>query len=596
MDGTKSVGVVNSHIVIDSHMEIVKADEELNTFMGKNAIVAFSKSVYEEDMGRVSAILDKLAESDVETSAIRMYDRDRNIHWMSVAASKDEFDSKRGQLYDLSLSDVYALSEYNKTITRLNEEYAEYLSLMENMFFSYDIDDDNLRIFIIGDVQQLTLYNGTLGNWKNSKLEAGAVDEKFIEEFDGLCEAFAKGEVTFFREIQMSIADRDNRKEWCTYRGKTITADNGDRIAYAVVSLTGGKHDKQLDVLNFVSDMRDPGTDLLNKKAILNYARQLIASKPNCSVTIAVIDIDDFKLVNDTYGHMFGDEVLLEVANIIKEAVGKKGLCGRIGGDEMFIIMENMELDDDIRGVLRTIRNNIALLYHDNPDMVNRITCSIGAAKYPSAATDFDSLFKIADRMLYLAKEKGKNRYIIYHEDLHRAYIKGHDVGSIDEKEFYKYRKTTVVNKIIQRYAKADDEEKASLFDMIERAFDINSIFIYDGINHTRKILYGPELYHEYDGQYISTYHYLDEFRGDGICAIDNINFVETRFPKFFEAFSSMGISQAVQYIEDGFNIKPDSTLVSFNRFKQGKKWAEIDLTYLAIIGNVIISAYMESK
>ena len=80
-------------------------------------------------------------------------------------------------------------------------------------------------------------------------------------------------------------------------------------------------------------------------------------------VTIAIIDIDDFKSVNDTYGHMFGDEVLRDVAGILKNTVGRNGLCGRIGGDEMFIVMEHLEDDESIRTVFRTIKNNVSWSY-----------------------------------------------------------------------------------------------------------------------------------------------------------------------------------------------------------------------------------------
>lgn len=109
--------------------------------------------------------------------------------------------------------------------------------------------------------------------------------------------------------------------------------------------------------------MKDPGTDLLNKRAITDYVRKLIDSQPGHTVTIAIIDIDDFKTINDTYGHMFGDEVLCKVADILRDAVGSRGLCGRIGGDEMFIIMEGLNDNEGIRNVLRTIRNNTKWLY-----------------------------------------------------------------------------------------------------------------------------------------------------------------------------------------------------------------------------------------
>ena len=151
-----------------------------------------------------------------------------------------------------------------------------------------------------------------------------------------------------------------------------------------------------VEELSIISDMKDPGTDLLNKRAITDYVRKLIDSKPDHNVTIAIIDVDDFKTVNDTYGHMFGDEVLYKVADILRDAVGSRGLCGRIGGDEMFIVMEGLNDNEGIRSVLRTVRNNIKWLYHDDSRNI-KITCSIGSATYPGDADNYNCLLYTSD-------------------------------------------------------------------------------------------------------------------------------------------------------------------------------------------------------
>ena len=113
---------------------------------------------------------------------------------------------------------------------------------------------------------------------------------------------------------------------------------------------------------------------------------------------------------------MFGDEVICNVADVIKESVEGKGVAGRIGGDEMFIVVEGLESNDEIRNVLRTIRNNVSFMYNNQPDKPH-VTCSIGSSTYPCDGQTYEELFNIADKMLYLAKEKGRDRYIIYLPD-----------------------------------------------------------------------------------------------------------------------------------------------------------------------------------
>ena len=320
----------------------------------------------------------------------------------------------------------------------------------------------------------------------------------------------------------------------------------------------------------------------------------------NHKVTIAIIDIDDFKTINDTYGHMFGDEVLRDVAQILREAVGHNGMCGRIGGDEMFIVMEHFEDDESIRSILRTIKNNISWLYHDDVRDINKITCSIGTASYPDDASDFDTLFLIADKMLYLAKEKGKNRYIIYHPDLHQSYIMSDEVVATTEKVFYKYRKLSIVNDFIQQYICKTRDSKECL-DMIMSAFEIDSIFLYDMYDDKRYVLAGtvPEL--EENGEFLKEDNYIPDFRDDGIKTIENIILYERKAPHMFKAYDTMGIKQLIQVVAcvDRTiinNGKNNFCVISFNRNRQLKKWPEVDIDYLGIIGNVIGEEYLKEK
>ena len=191
-----------------------------------------------------------------------------------------------------------------------------------------------------------------------------------------------------------------------------------------------------------ISADEDPGTGLLNKRAVTEYAKDLIdLGGSGCNVTIAIIDIDDFKTINDTYGHSFGDEVLIKVAEIIQTAIGDKGVAGRIGGDEMFIVLKNMKSRDEIRLILKEIRTNIEWAYKNGEDSELVTTCSIGCATYPADADNFADLFNVADKLLYLAKEKGKNRYIIYEEEVHGQYVRGTGEAQERVKDVLKYKK-----------------------------------------------------------------------------------------------------------------------------------------------------------
>ena len=476
------------------------------------------------------------------------------------------------------------------------ERYSSYLGMCENVLFSYDILNDDFNIFMTSDGHQtMSFYHGTLNAWEEDKIKTDVLGLNEVKELDGFCKALANGEKLFKREININILNKPGRLDKCLARGNTIVDAYGNRIVIGTIIILESSDNHVVEELNIISDMKDPGTDLLNKRAITDYVRKLIDSQPGHTVTIAIIDIDDFKTINDTYGHMFGDEVLCKVADILRDAVGSRGLCGRIGGDEMFIIMEGLNDNEGIRNVLRTIRNNTKWLYHDDPRNI-KITCSIGSATYPNDAKRYDELFKIADKVLYLAKEKGKDRYIIYHEDIHREYVYGMGrIVDLNDKVFYKYHKMEIVNTIIREYKEADDARRKELIDIVAVAFNINTIAIYDRTELTKHILYGDQRMTDDDGSFFKEDNYIPNFREDGIFVIDNINFFETKAPAVYKVYSEYGIVQAVQYIIGG-DIKKNNNIISYGRFKLDKKWAESDMNFLAIIGDYIGRIFLKER
>ncbi len=162
----------------------------------------------------------------------------------------------------------------------------------------------------------------------------------------------------------------------------------------------------------------DFGMQVYNKEAITCMAKEAMKKDVKGGIYLCIIDIDNFKQVNDIYGHLYGDEVLAKVAAIIKEVVGKSGCIGRIGGDEIMLFFNTGFSHAEVRTKLKTIREHVAASYV-TANNERLVTVSMGVAKYPDDALCYDDIFTIADKMLYLAKEKGKNRYIIYTPELH---------------------------------------------------------------------------------------------------------------------------------------------------------------------------------
>lgn len=153
-------------------------------------------------------------------------------------------------------------------------------------------------------------------------------------------------------------------------------------------------------------------TGLNNKMATERKIKQYMKDNPTTLAILFVLDIDNFKDVNDNLGHVAGDEVLKMIGQYLKKTFGEHHVVGRVGGDEFVIFVENIENEENALDEIQKVRDLII-----KPVMIGEteifVSISIGAAEYPEEADDFKELYQIADKALYQAKKNGKNQLCI---------------------------------------------------------------------------------------------------------------------------------------------------------------------------------------
>lgn len=157
---------------------------------------------------------------------------------------------------------------------------------------------------------------------------------------------------------------------------------------------------------------KDPLTGLLNKTAIQNGIHDMLLKYPEKGFAFFIMDIDDFKGVNDQLGHASGDAVLMDFSRILRAEFREEDLVGRIGGDE-FVAFASIA---DKNAVLYKAETLVKALHR--PVVVDNgvwnLSVSIGIARSPFDAGEFDLLYKKADTALYEAKREGKNVFVLY--------------------------------------------------------------------------------------------------------------------------------------------------------------------------------------
>lgn len=215
-------------------------------------------------------------------------------------------------------------------------------------------------------------------------------------------------------EVEYRIKTKDGGYLWYYDRGKITQYDDQGKpvfMAGIVFDITEKKRIESslVDENRILSELSsiDGLTQVNNHRSLLNFLKEetINSMKNNQQLTIGIFDIDDFKKVNDTKGHVFGDKVLFDVALIMKKAVRDKDLVGRYGGEEFMIVLPHTNIEQ-AKIVAERIRSSIEKKMFE--DM--HITISGGLKQYNNE--DLAEFVHQADLNLYQAKGTGKNKVI----------------------------------------------------------------------------------------------------------------------------------------------------------------------------------------
>jgi diguanylate cyclase (GGDEF)-like protein/PAS domain S-box-containing protein len=220
--------------------------------------------------------------------------------------------------------------------------------------------------------------------------------------------AVVEGAEKMFR---LEIPTGNERALWVEISGIAMRGATGDAMLHVVDVTERRRHESALRE----QARRDALTGLYNRQAFNELLGARLASNP--SGTLLFIDLDDFKKVNDTHGHARGDEVLVAVANALRDAAGEDGIAARLGGDEYAVLVVSDAPGKDALGVMVSRRINVAATVAAGGAPV---TASIGIVGLCAGAS-VESLLEDADRAMYAAKRSGKARCVEAHATVRRV-------------------------------------------------------------------------------------------------------------------------------------------------------------------------------
>lgn len=180
------------------------------------------------------------------------------------------------------------------------------------------------------------------------------------------------------------------------------------------VSIYKMAHQEALERLEVISQV-DALTGLYNRghwEKMLRIEVERV-KRYGGELTLILFDLDHFKKVNDTYGHLGGDEVLKQVAVVVKESIREHDIGGRYGGEEFGVILPSTSIEGAITVAERLKKKAMdSLVTHDGQEI--KFTISQGISTYKDGLEDHDKLLAMADEALYVSKEKGRNQFNIH--------------------------------------------------------------------------------------------------------------------------------------------------------------------------------------
>lgn len=464
------------------------------------------------------------------------------------------------------------------------------MSLTDEFAFIYDKATNMFKMFKYDRFNRIILYDMDIDQWKREMLSKSYVkyDEKAM--LDTLVLNMKTYADSFSIKMNCAIRTQSDIFEAVRFIGTVHNESSGNKIIVGrvVSDESVGHASTAMEIMNELQ--YDSLTGVYNKKTITEYAKKRISEEKEKRIVIAILDVDHFKSVNDTFGHLYGDKVLARVGGRLKEIVGEDGVIGRIDGDEFMIVFNGLDDDQVLRGMLRAIRTQIKWEFAEDFENLS-ITCSIGASIFPVNGRDYEDLFKKADCCLYIAKEKGRDRYVFFRDEMHRASYEAM-LNQNQLNAMKNPREIRELKNVASFMENAMTDSRKAILDAMRHmkdTFGIDNINIYYGEGMKKVYSFGSDIPEAKDAMYV----FSEEFQK---LMGENERFMQIGFadtfsditPDFCGRMKAERIASTIQcYIGDKRNIKG---LVTFNKCREASQWANYEIDCARIFAAVLSS------
>ena len=570
--------IMDWKVFVRRDLTAVKATEYFYEFVGENSFRPVSELLLPED----GELLKKAVETDpfqtleLITVLHNLKDSVRNVYLRIETSEQTE---NGIPLYQITISDIHDLEGRNLRLEQTILKYRHFMTLEDVYFFEYLIGQDKITVYKYVNGRAMPQFDGFINVLiQNVEQAHEGSDIAILEgQLRTFCAHLRNGDDFFEMEF---VSEQEDKGIW-KVKGSRIPKNHN-----MVAGIITPDRNREQEAYYLTPAARDAGTGLLNKRAWTEYTIEQLNRKDGQIRWLVIIDIDDFKHINDTYGHIFGDQVIRRVAEIMQVLVGQRGVIGRFGGDEYVILLEKVETREQLKTLLKTIAKELALAF----DPKTRVTASIGVSEYPVDGNEYEELMRKADKALYLAKEKGKNRHIIYEERLHGK-LESDDMQNMAMAyAVSKEKKREVITEMITELCASGVDsivKKEERLQQIRSLFDLDGITIYSEAGAHLVCRNGNYMVEVPDGRGLfEDEKYLALFGDDDNLIESNTSRLRFQDPKAFAIMQKQEVGASLQCLSHKEGVP--NVIVNYDVFNRNRKWSDEDITLLTILGHCI--------
>lgn len=562
---------------------VMVADDYFYNYVGKLINISITDYIHPDFKEEFTNICGSLKEGESQGMIAYMKGKDGTYTLVHILLSNTGHVIEDNSVIE---AEVYNVFNTEKKYLKLHDDadkYKKFLSMYNDYLFDYDIATGIISIYVYRSMKATVIKKMHIDDFEKY-IMTFFNNARHEQDFRDVMYKLRNANEGFNAEITCPLIADSSKLGLYKVDCRIIYKYNRSKVVIGIIKSLGAQTE---EAYYATQEGKDFFTGLLNKRACKEYVSDAIASNKDMHY-VAMIDIDDFKNINDTYGHLYGDKVILKVASIINSTLNGRGIVGRFGGDEFFIFTNWINTESQLRSILTSLKQKVRdeMSQGENGCIV---TLSIGVCQYPDNGSDYDTLVNKADKCLYIAKNKGKNRYIIYDPAKHGDFLedmgrKGFSMAPIKKGENLSFEVADMAIDIIRN----GKEAVKRALPRACKALEIDGIRIY---NATKGELI--DYYGEYSGlpdilELIKTDKFMEKFENRNYVTVVYTSNIESFYKEMYDAVIACNIGGMIySYFK---NDEGDNIVMFYDTFNKSFRWNESDKNYIMTLTKIVTS------